>query len=135
MIFQFKSLIHFTCYILIKTPSQSNIWLQRYDQFFAVQNNVKHKHLSFVFACNSKSIFSRWLIPLDHITYKQVKGDKKVLLSGWLLPSWQHIVCSFTRHMANLLKKTPWLYITNMWVTSSSHFLKTKALIVEKWKH
>ena len=35
--FHYKSLVHFKCYILIQTASQSNIWLQRYDRFFDAQ--------------------------------------------------------------------------------------------------
>ena len=57
LLFQYKSLVHLKCYILIQTPSQLNIWLQRYEQFFKVKNNVKHKNLSPLLACNSKSIF------------------------------------------------------------------------------
>ena len=57
LIFQYKSPFHLKCYILIQTPSQLYMWLQRYEQFFEVQKKVKHKHLSFVLACNSKSIF------------------------------------------------------------------------------
>ena len=33
------------------------MWLQRYEQFFKFKNNVKHKNLSPLLACNSKSIF------------------------------------------------------------------------------
>ena len=57
LFFQYKSLVHLKCYILIQTPSQLNIWLQRYEQFFKVKNNVKHKNLSPLLACNSKSIY------------------------------------------------------------------------------
>ena len=57
LFFQYKSLVHLQCYILIQTPSQLNIWLQSYEQFFKVKNNVKHKNLSPLLACNSKSIF------------------------------------------------------------------------------
>ena len=57
LIFQYKSLVHLNCYILIQTPSQSDIWLQRYEQFFKFKNNAKHKNLSPLLACNSKSIF------------------------------------------------------------------------------
>ena len=51
LIFQFKSLIHLKCYMLIQTPSQSDIWLQRYEQFLKFKNNVKHKNLSSLLAC------------------------------------------------------------------------------------
>ena len=47
----------FKCYILIQSSSQSDIWLQRYEQFFKFKNNVKHKNLSPLSGCNSKSIF------------------------------------------------------------------------------
>ena len=57
LIFQFKSLVCLKCYILIQIPSQSDIWLQRYEQFFKFKNNIKHKKLSSLLACNSKSIF------------------------------------------------------------------------------
>ena len=57
LIFQYKSLVHLKCYILIQTPSQLDTWLQRYEQFFKFKNNVKHKNLSPLSACNSKSIF------------------------------------------------------------------------------
>ena len=57
LIFEYKSLVHLKCYILIQIPSQSDIWLQRYEQFFQFKNNVKHKNLSPLFACNSKSTF------------------------------------------------------------------------------
>ena len=57
-IFEYKSLVHLKCYILIQIPSQSDIWLQRYEQFFKFKNNVKHTNLSPLLACNSKSIFS-----------------------------------------------------------------------------
>ena len=56
--FQYKSLKNLKCYILIQIPSQSNIWFRRYEQFFNFKNNVKHKNLSPLLACNSKSIFS-----------------------------------------------------------------------------
>ena len=70
LIFQFKSLVHFPCYILMQTPSQSDIWLQKCDQFFAVQNNVKHKNLLSILACNSKSIFLTFYSHHhDHVTY------------------------------------------------------------------
>ena len=55
--FSNKSLVHLKCYILIPTSSQSDIWLQRYEHFFEFKNNVKHKNLSPLLACNSKSIF------------------------------------------------------------------------------
>ena len=55
--FSNKSLVHLKCYILIQTPSQSDIWLQRYKQFFKLKNNVKHKNLTPLLACNSKSLF------------------------------------------------------------------------------
>ena len=58
LIFQYKSPVHLKCYMLIQTPSQSDIWLQRYEQFFKFKNNVKHKIFSPLLACNSsKSIF------------------------------------------------------------------------------
>ena len=57
LIFQYKSLVHLKCYILIQIPSQSDIWFQRYEQFFNFKNNVKHKNSSPRLACNSKSIF------------------------------------------------------------------------------
>ena len=56
-IFQFKLLVHLKCYILIQTPPQSDIWLQRYEQFFKLKNNIKCKNLSSLLSCNSKSIF------------------------------------------------------------------------------
>ena len=55
--FNINHLVHLKCYILIKTPSQSDILLQRYEYFFEFKNNVKHKNLSPLLACNSKSIF------------------------------------------------------------------------------
>ena len=57
LIFQYKSLVQLKCYILIQTPSKLVMWLQRYEKFFVAQNNVKHKSLSPLLACNSKSIF------------------------------------------------------------------------------
>ena len=57
--FQYKSPFHLTCYILTQTPSQSDIWLQRYEQFFKFKNNVKYMNISPLLACNSKSIYSR----------------------------------------------------------------------------
>ena len=44
-IFQYKSLVHLKCYILIQTPSQSDIWLRRYEYSFKLKNNVKYKNL------------------------------------------------------------------------------------------
>ena len=46
----YKSLVHFKCCILIQTPSQSDIWLQRYEQFFNSLNsktmwNIRIYHL------------------------------------------------------------------------------------------
>ena len=55
--FQYKSLVHVKCYILIQIPFQSDTWFQRYGQLFNFKNNVKHKNLSPVLAYNSKSIF------------------------------------------------------------------------------
>ena len=52
-----KSLVHLKCNIMIQIPSQSDIWFQRYEQFFNFKNNVKHKNLTPLSACNSKSIF------------------------------------------------------------------------------
>ena len=57
LIFQYKSHVHLKCHIFIQIPSQSNIWFQRYEQFFNFKNNVRHKNLSPLLACNSKSIF------------------------------------------------------------------------------
>ena len=57
LIFQYKSLVHLKCYILIQSPSQADIWLQRYKQFFKLKNNVKHNNVLPLLACNSKSIF------------------------------------------------------------------------------
>ena len=57
LIFQYKSLVHLKCYILIQIPSQSDMWFLRYEQFFNFRNNVKHKNSSPLLACNSKSIF------------------------------------------------------------------------------
>ena len=34
-----------------------DIWLWRYERFFKFKNNVKHKNLTPIKACNSKSIF------------------------------------------------------------------------------
>ena len=53
-IFQHKHLVHLKGYILIQTASQSNIWMQSYEQFTEVPNNVKHKNLSPLFPFNSK---------------------------------------------------------------------------------
>ena len=55
--FQYKSLVHLKCYILIQIPSQSDIWFRRYEQFLNFKNSVKHKNLSPLLACNSKSVF------------------------------------------------------------------------------
>ena len=55
--FKYKPLVNLKCYILIQIPSQLDIWLQRYERFFKFKNNVKHKNLSPLLACNSKSIF------------------------------------------------------------------------------
>ena len=33
---------HFKCYMLVHTPSQSDIWLQRYEQLSEAENNIKH---------------------------------------------------------------------------------------------
>ena len=57
LIFQYKSIVHFEYYIWIQILSQSDIWFRRYEQFFNFKNNVKHKNLSLLSACNSKSIF------------------------------------------------------------------------------
>ena len=54
LIFQYKSLVHLKCYILFQTPSQSDIWLQRYEQFFTFKNNVKHKNLSPLLGCRAR---------------------------------------------------------------------------------
>ena len=45
LIFQYESLVHLNCHILIQTPSQLDIWLWRYEQFYEFQNNVKQKKL------------------------------------------------------------------------------------------
>ena len=55
--FQYKWLVHSKNSILIQTPSKSDIWLQRYEQFFNSKNNVIHKNLPPFLACYSKSIF------------------------------------------------------------------------------
>ena len=59
-------MLHFNSYLHV---SQSDIWLRRHEQFFEVfkktkqnkkqknNNNGKHKNLSSLKACNSKSIF------------------------------------------------------------------------------
>ena len=57
LIFQYKLLVYLKCYILIQTPLQLNICLWRYKQFLKFKNNVKHKNLSLIQDCNSKSIF------------------------------------------------------------------------------
>ena len=40
--------LHLKCFIWIQTPSQSDIWLHRYEQFFEVQKQCKTRifHLS-----------------------------------------------------------------------------------------
>ena len=55
---------------MIQTPSQSDIWFQRYELFLKFKNNVKHKNLSPFKACNSKSIFptsDSFLLIMSHI--------------------------------------------------------------------
>ena len=56
--FQYDLLVHFKSYILIQTTLQSEIWFQRYEQFFEFLNNVKHQNLSPLVAYNSKSILT-----------------------------------------------------------------------------
>ena len=51
--FQYNLLSHIKSYILIHTPLQSDIWFERYEQFFEFQNNVKHRTMSSVLAYNS----------------------------------------------------------------------------------
>ena len=73
LIFQYKLLVNKKCYILIPIPSQSDIWLQRYEQFFHFKNNVKHKNLSHLLACNSISIFptsDSFSLIMSHICMK-----------------------------------------------------------------
>ena len=55
--FQYKSLVHLKCYILIQTASQLDIWLQRYDRFFAVLKQYNMYISIYLLACNFKSIF------------------------------------------------------------------------------
>ena len=46
--------------------------MQRYDQFFEVENNIKQKHLSPILASNSKSIFSTsdsFLLIMSQLSY------------------------------------------------------------------
>ena len=72
LIFQYKSLVHLKCYILIQIPSQSDMWFLRYEQFFNFKHNVKHKNLSPLLACNSKSIFptsDSFPLTMSHILY------------------------------------------------------------------
>ena len=76
--FQYNLLAHIKSYILIHTLLQSDIWFNRYEQFFKFQNIVKHRNMSSVLAYNSKSICSDIrLIPLDHVTYDS--------LAQWIL--------------------------------------------------
>ena len=46
LIFEYKSLVHLKCYILIQIPSQLDIWLQRYEQFVKFKNNVKQEFIT-----------------------------------------------------------------------------------------
>ena len=39
--FWYESLVHLKCYILIQTPSQLDIVVQRYEQFFEDQKQRK----------------------------------------------------------------------------------------------
>ena len=56
--FQYNLLAHIKSYILIHTLLQSDIWFNRYEQFFEFQNIVKHRNMSSVLAYNSKSILA-----------------------------------------------------------------------------
>ena len=56
LIFQYKSLVHEKCYILIQTPSQSDVWLLRCEHSLKFKNNVRHKNLLPLQACNSIKI-------------------------------------------------------------------------------
>ena len=40
LIFQYISFVHLKCYISIQTPSQSDIWLQRFEHSLKFKNNV-----------------------------------------------------------------------------------------------
>ena len=48
---------------------QMDIWLQSDEVFGIPKNNIKQRNLNTVFANISKT----WLIPLDHVTYKNAK--------------------------------------------------------------
>ena len=101
LIFQYISLVHLKCYILIQFPSQSDIWLQRYEHFFEFKNNVKHTNLSLLLACNLKSIFptsdsfplimshifKHLYIKNDSINKLYVKTNCPFVLSLWLKKS------------------------------------------------
>ena len=39
--FQYKLLVHLKCYILFQIPSQSDIWLQRYEPFLEFAKQCK----------------------------------------------------------------------------------------------
>ena len=81
LIFQYRSLVHLKYYILIQTPSQSDIWLQSYEQFFEFKSNVKHKNLSPLLACNSKSIFptsDSFPLIMSHICKHTLTGTQSM---------------------------------------------------------
>ena len=69
LIFQYKSLVHLKCYILIQTPFWLDIWLERCEQFWRskTMQNIRICHL---FEPVSHNQYSQHLthIPLDHVT-------------------------------------------------------------------
>ena len=62
LIFQYKSLVHLKCYILIQIPSHSDIYFQRHEYSLKLICHL-FKPVSQISVPNIR------LIPLDHVTY------------------------------------------------------------------
>ena len=80
----------------LKTPLKSDIWVQRYGQFFYFSNNARHKNLSPFSVYKSKSILatSNSFPLIDPVTIEQM------LIVFHL----QHLKSSLWYHRVNLSK-------------------------------
>ena len=64
------------CFILMQTPLQLDIWLQRYEGFDNAKNNMKQRNFNTVFANISKTTSptsDSFLLIMSHILNPQIK--------------------------------------------------------------
>ena len=98
LIFPYKSLVHLKCYVLIQTPSQSDIWLWRIyiNNYLKIKNNISLNQYSW------HPTHSPWSC---HISIIQINIIYKCFFTSRIFwPTW---ICHFEVHANNFSWSIP----------------------------